>query len=156
MERHRFRSVRFCFEGFAGNDLADAEIGPIISARDAENEVAMPEDTDDVFDEHEDEAIADFDRLTDLLFQRVSDFAEDEEVADELLSPLLFRLALTMRMVSYAQTAGKPSGSGLKLDLDRFGREIEGLIRATKKDADGFIARAKELIAAAELEEDED
>ena len=58
-------------------------------------------------------------------------------------------------MVAYAATAAKPSGGGLKLDLDRFRRDIENLIRETKKDADGFIATAKESIAAGQLDEDE-
>jgi len=115
----------------------------------------MPDDKDDLFGEDADEALADFDRLTEMLFQRVVEFAEEEEVADELLSPLLLRLALTSRMVAYTATAAKPSGGGLKLDLDRFRRDIEDLIRATKKDADRFIAQARESMAAAELDEDE-
>ena len=115
----------------------------------------MPDDQDDLFDEDGDQAFHDFDRLTELLFQRVAEFAEEEGVADELLSPLLLRLSLTMRMVAYTETAAKPSGGGLKLDLDRFRRDIEDLIRATKKDADGFIAHAKESMAAAEPDEDE-
>jgi hypothetical protein len=115
----------------------------------------MPDDQDDLFDEDGDQAFHDFDRLTELLFQRVAEFAEEEGVADELLSPLLLRLSLTMRMVAYTETAAKPSGGGLKLDLDRFRRDIEDLIRATKKDADGFIAHAKESMAAAEPDKDE-
>ena len=114
----------------------------------------MADDQDDLFDEDGDESFHDFDRLTELLFQRVSEFAEEEEVADELLSPLLLRLSLTSRMVAYAATAAKPSSGGLKLDLDRFRRDIEDLIRAAKKDADGFIAHARESMAAAELDED--
>jgi hypothetical protein len=115
----------------------------------------MADDKDDLFGEPADEAIDDFDRLSEILMERVGEFAEEEEVADGLLSPLLLRLALTTRMVDYAATAAKPSGSGLKLDLDRFRRDIEDLIRAAKKDADLFIAQAKESLAAAELEEDE-
>jgi hypothetical protein len=113
----------------------------------------MPKD--DLFGEDENEAVDDFDRLADLLFQRIEAFAEEEDVADELLSPLLLRLAVTMRMVAYAATVAKPSGGGLKLDLDRFRRDIEDLIRVTKKDADRFIAQARESMAAAELDEDE-
>jgi len=115
----------------------------------------MPDDQDDLFGEDADEALDDFDRLTEILFQRVVEFAAEEEVGDELLSPLLLRLALTSRMVAYTATAAKPSGGGLKLDLDRFRRDIEDLIRETKKDADRFIAQAKESMAAAELGEDE-
>jgi hypothetical protein len=116
----------------------------------------MADENDDLFDEDGNEAPHDFDRLTEILFQRVIEFAEEEEVADELLSPLLLRLAVTTRMVAYTGTTAKPSSGGLKLDLDRFRRDIEDLIRAAKKDADQFIAQAKESMAAAELDEDED
>jgi hypothetical protein len=115
----------------------------------------MPDDKEDLFGDDGDDAVDHFDRLTEILFQRVGEFAEEEEVADELLAPLLLRLALTMRMVAYAATAAKPSGGGLKLDLDRFRRDIEDIIRETKKDADRFIAQAKESMAAAEPGEDE-
>jgi len=114
----------------------------------------MPKD--DLFDAAgEEAAVEDFDRLTDLLFQRVDAFAEEEDVADELLPLLMLRLAVTLRMMAYAATVAKPSGGGLKLDLDRFRRDFEDLVRETKKDADGFIARAKEAIAAAEPDEHE-
>jgi hypothetical protein len=122
---------------------------------DKRSEVAMPDDKDNLFGEDEDEAVDDFDRLSEILVRRIGEFAEEEDVADEVLAPLLFRLALTMRMVAYAATAAKPSGGGLKLDLDRFRRDIEDIIRATKKDADRFIAQAKESMAAAEPGEDE-
>jgi hypothetical protein len=115
----------------------------------------MPDDQDDLFGEDANEALDDFDRLTEILNERVLEFADEEEVDDEMLWPLLLRLALTSRMVAYAANAAKPSGSGLKLDLDRFRRDIEDLIRAAKKDADLFIAKAKESIAAAERDEDE-
>ena len=56
--------------------------------------------------------------------------------------------AKRVRRSSSAATDG-----GLKLDLDRFLRDTENLIRTTKKHADGFIAHAKESMAAAELDE---
>ena len=52
-------------------------------------------------------------------------------------------------------SVAKPSGGGLKLDLDRFRRDVEELFREVKRDADGFIAHAKETIATVELDEDE-
>jgi hypothetical protein len=99
--------------------------------------------------------LGDFDRFTEALFQHVIAFAEEEEIADELLSALLLRLSVTSRMVAYTGSAAKPSGAGLKLDLDRFRRDIDNIIRERKKDADRFIADAKASIAAAELDEDE-
>jgi hypothetical protein len=117
--------------------------------------IAMPDD-DDLFDDDGQEALDEFDRLTQLLTQLVLKFAEDEDIPDEMLSPLLLRIATTSRMVGYLASTAKPSAGGLKLDLDRFRRDVEVVIRETKKDAEGFIARAKASIAAAELDEDED
>jgi hypothetical protein len=114
----------------------------------------MPDDQDGFF-EKGDETLSEFDQLTQRLSQYLIEFAEEEEITDELLSALLLRLSLTSRMVTYARTAAKPSGAGLKLDLDRFRRDVENIIRETKKDAERFIAQAKESIAAAELDEDE-
>jgi hypothetical protein len=114
----------------------------------------VADERNDLFDEDGDETLSEFDRLTEILSQRMVEFAEEEGIPDEMLSPLLLRLSLTSRMVAYAATAAKPSGAGLKLDLDRFRRDVDNVIRETKKDADRFIAHAKESIAAAELDED--
>lgn len=115
----------------------------------------MSDDQENPFGEDGNDLLDNFDRLTHSLFERVSEFAEDEEIDDELLSMLLFRLSLTTRMMAYAQNAAKPSAGGLKLDLDRFGRDIETHLRESKKDADRFITEAKASIAAAEQDEDE-
>jgi len=116
----------------------------------------MSDESNDVSGEDGDEAADDMDRLTDALFNCVSEFAEDEDVPDEVLSAMLLQLSLSLRMMTYATSAAKPSGGGLKLDLDRFGRDAEDIVRAAKKDADRFIATAKAEIAAAELEENDD
>jgi hypothetical protein len=113
----------------------------------------MPDDND-LFDEDGQEALDEFDRLTQLLSQHVVKFAEDEDIPDEMLSPLLLRIALTSRMVGYLASTAKPSAGGLKLDLDRFRRDVDDIIRETKKDAEEFIAHAKASIAAAALDED--
>jgi hypothetical protein len=115
----------------------------------------MSEESDDLFGEDTNQAVEDFDRLTDILYARVVEFAEDEDVADDLLPLLLLRLSLTIRMMNYAELTAKPSAGGLKLDLDRFRRDAEDLVREMKKDADGFIARAREAIAAAAAEDHE-
>jgi hypothetical protein len=120
------------------------------------SEVGMSDENDDLFGEDGDEAVEDFNRLTDLLFQRVSEFADEEDVADDILPLLLLRLSATTRMMAYAVSVAKPSGGGLKLDLDRFRRDADELIREMKKDADRFIAHAKESIAADELDEGDD
>ena len=50
-------------------------------------------------------------------------------------------------MIDYLATTPKPSGSGLKLDLDRFRREIDDYVRDCKRDADDFVRSSRELIA---------
>jgi len=115
----------------------------------------MADENDELFGDDEDQAVDDFNRLSDLLFLRISEFSEEEDVADELLPLMLLRLAVTMRMMNYVVSVDKPSGFGLKLDLDRFRRDTEDLFRAMKKEADDFIIQAKETIAAAEHEQDE-
>jgi hypothetical protein len=115
----------------------------------------MPNENDDLFGEDGNEALDDFNRLTELLLQRVSEFADEEDVAADILPMLLLRLSATLRMSAYAASVAKPSGGGLKLDLDRFRRDADELIRGMKKDADRYIAEIKQSVAAAELGEDE-
>jgi hypothetical protein len=122
---------------------------------DKRSEIGMPDENDDLFSEDGDEALHDLNRLTDILFQRVSEFAEEEDVADDILPLLLLQLSVTMRMMAYAVSVAKPSGGGLKLDLDRFRRDAEELIREMKKDADRFIARIRESMTADEPDENE-
>jgi hypothetical protein len=106
-------------------------VGSTPTARTSPNkrETGMPDENDDLFDEDGDEALDDFNRLTDLLFQRVSEFADEEDVADDILPLLLLRLSATTRMMAYATSVARPSGGGLKLDLDRFRRDADELIR---------------------------
>jgi hypothetical protein len=52
-------------------------------------------------------------------------------------------------------SVAKPSVGGLKLDLDRFGRAADDLIRDMKKDANEFIEDAKALLAAEDSQPDE-
>jgi hypothetical protein len=59
-------------------------------------------------------------------------------------------------MMAYAVSVAKPSGGGLKLDLDRFRRDADDMIREMKKDADQIISDMKESIAAAEQDDDAD
>ena len=114
----------------------------------------MPDESDDLFGEDGDEAVDDFNRLTDLLFERVSEFADEEDVPDDILPLLLLRLSATTRMMAYAVSVAKPSGGGLKLDLDRFRRDADELIREMKKDADRFIAQVRKSMAADEPDKD--
>jgi hypothetical protein len=115
----------------------------------------MSQDDDDLFGEDADPGAEEFQRLNNILHERVVDFAEDEDVSDEVLPLMLLQLSLSLRMMNYIGSVAKPSAAGLKLDLDRYRRDAEDLIRLMKKDADEFIASAREEIAAAEQEDDE-
>ena len=107
-----------------------------------------PIDDDDAPDSEE------FERLSDLLLLHISDFAEEHEVDDQLLALMLLHLAATTRMTAYVASVDKPSGFGLKLDLDRFRRDADDLVRIMKKEADQFLVSAKEALAKAAEEDD--
>jgi hypothetical protein len=111
----------------------------------------MTSQTDD-FDEDNQAAIEELDRHGMALHKLVQDYMDAHDLSDEMTSLLLLNISVRMRMVAYALETEKPSASGLKLDLDRFRREIDECVRAAKKDADAFIAEAKVARAAAERE----
>jgi len=111
----------------------------------------MTSQTDD-FDEDNQAAIEELDRHGMALHKLVQDYMDAHDLSDEMTSLLLLNISVRMRMVAYALETEKPSASGLKLDLDRFRREIDECVRAAKKDADAFIAQAKVARAAAERE----
>ena len=110
----------------------------------------------DGIDEETQAAIDELDQHGTALHQLVQDYMDEHDLSDEITSLLLLNVSVRMRMVAYALETEKPSASGLKVDLDRFRREIDDCVRAAKKDADHFIAEAKVARAAAESElEDE-
>ena len=90
------------------------------------------------------------------IYDMVSDYMDDLEIPEALISHVLLNLAFNMRMVAYVIDTEKPSAGGLKLDLDRMRSEIEQLVRESKKGAEAFIASAKTAIAEAEKEAEED
>jgi hypothetical protein len=90
------------------------------------------------------------------IYELVSDYMDDLEVPESIISHVLLNLAFNMRMVAYVIDTEKPSAGGLKLDLDRMRNEIEQLVRESKKGAEGFIVSAKAAIAEAEKEPEED
>jgi hypothetical protein len=90
------------------------------------------------------------------LHQIVQDYMDEHDLSDELGALLLLNISVRMRMVGYALETENPSASGLKMDLDRFNREIGDCIRAAKKGADEFIEEAMVLREAAEEEVDDE
>jgi hypothetical protein len=90
------------------------------------------------------------------IYELVSDYMDDLEVPEAIISHVLLTLSFNMRMVAYFIDTERPSAGGLKLDLDRMRNEIEQILRESKKGAEAFIASAKTAIAEAEKDSDED
>jgi hypothetical protein len=112
---------------------------------------------DDDFDNAQSNAAMDeLSRHTSAIHQLVQDYIDEHDLLEEMMSVVLLNLSVRLRMIGYALETEKPSAAGLKLDLDRFQREIDGCVRAAKKDADRFIADAKAARAKAENEADEE
>jgi hypothetical protein len=114
-------------------------------------EQAMSSQNDDFQDEPE----AGIDELSQhgiTLHQLIQGYMDEHDLSEEITSLMLLEVSVRMHMVGYALETEKPSASGLKLDLDRFRREMDDLIRDAKKNADHFIAEAKAVRAAAETE----
>jgi hypothetical protein len=105
----------------------------------------------------ESDADDEYDRMRDMLDVHISKFAEEHDLPVGALSPLLLDLAVLTRMADYAMSVEKPSGSGLKLDLDRMHREVDHFVRDCKRHADEFVANSKDALqkAQAELEAEE-
>jgi hypothetical protein len=101
----------------------------------------------------DDDAQAEFERLSDLLLLHVTEFAEKQQLPDAILATMLMQIAVSTRMMAYVVAVDKPTSLGLKLDLDRFRRDIEESLREMKKRAEAFIIQAAETIAAAGREE---
>src|SRR6266436_9514018 len=93
-----------------------------------------------------------FDELRNILYAQVSEFAEEHDLPVGALSPLLLDLGVTSRMMDYVLSVEKPSGTGLKLDLDRMGREIDDLVRDCKRHAEEFIDNSKDALQEAQAE----
>jgi len=111
----------------------------------------MADRDDDVF-EGEADGEDEFNRLSDLLLLRINEFADEHGVPDAMLASMLMALAVMTRMMGYAASVDKPSSFGLKLDLDRFRRDVDELLRAMKKDAETFLDHARKILDDAERE----
>ena len=116
---------------------------------------------DNMNDDELDEADGEWEKHQSALFEAIEDFQEEHDINDSAMSMLLADLAMNKRVMGYALEVEHPSGSGLKLELDRFKRELDELFRGFRKNADEFVAQAKALIEQvareeAELNEDDE
>jgi hypothetical protein len=79
----------------------------------------------------------------------VLDYVEENEVPEETAIFTLVQLAVSMHMATYMGSVEKPSVNGLKMELERFGKEIDDMLRDAKNGAAEFVEDYK-----AAMEED--
>ena len=72
------------------------------------------------------------------IYEMVSDYMDDLEVPEAIISHVLLSLSFNMRMVAYVVDTEKPSATGLRLDLDRMRSEIEQILREVQEGRRGF------------------
>jgi hypothetical protein len=87
------------------------------------------------------------------VYELVSNYMDDLDIPEAIMSHVLLSLAVNMRMVAYVIDTEKPSSAGLKLDLDRMRSEVEQLLREVKKGAEAYVKSAKAAVAEAEKED---
>ncbi len=109
---------------------------------------------DDIIEDDESDAAYDeaFDAHRTALYEQLLAYADEHDLSDGFIADLVADLSLSLRMVAYASETEKPSVGGLRLDLDRYARELGEAVREAKKHGADFIAEAK---AAREREEAE-
>jgi hypothetical protein len=91
----------------------------------------MSDPDDDLFGDFHPERseIDELQQFREALFRRVSETVEQDEIPEDLVPLLLAEIAVTFRATIYTLASEKPSSSGLKLDLDRFRRDIDHVVR---------------------------
>jgi hypothetical protein len=110
---------------------------------------------DDLFDDAEGETLREaVERHGEAVYQLVLQYAEEEQLSNVFVSDLVFEAALRLRMMAYVLETAKPSGSGLKIELDRCRRELDDTIRDHKKMADEFVQMSKTAIEEMMAEEE--
>ena len=102
----------------------------------------------------------DLERHSQELHERICGYMDEEEIDENYVAHLLLESAINLRMSAYGVYVENPSVAGLKIDLDRMGRELDEMLRAAKKGAEEYIRLAKEerakLEAEAETSSDEE
>ncbi|MFK8250953.1 hypothetical protein [Ancylobacter terrae] len=112
--------------------------------------MAGPDDSfgDDVpEDENLDEYEEAYERHRVDLYEMMIAYADEHDLGDGFLAQIIADIGVSMRMVAYVAETEKPSVGGLRLDLDRFSRELGDAVREAKKGAAEFIEDARKAQA---------
>ena len=98
----------------------------------------------DEFESWDDEQEAHAEALRDL----VLDYLDEHEVDEGTAVFSLIEIALSLAMSGYVTSVEKPSVSGLRMALDRLGKDVADLIREAKKSAKTFIEETQAALDA--------
>jgi hypothetical protein len=114
----------------------------------------MADADDDLFDKDSefDQFAEEYEVHRDALFALISEYVDEHELEEGYVAQMLLDLTISMRMTAYGIGVEKPSAAGLRLDLDRFQRDVIEFVRQTKKGAEGCIQAIKEARAVEEKE----
>jgi hypothetical protein len=123
-----------------------------------DRKVAAMSGADDMFgkDAEFDEFERQYQQHNQDLYDLVSKFMDEKELDEDFMAQLLLDITIGMRMAAYGMNVESPSVAGLKIDLDRWRRDIDDLVREAKKGAENYIRTVKEARAAAEAEAEEE
>ena len=115
-------------------------------------------ESEDLFgnDPDEEEFAQTFGRHSEAIYERISEYMDQEELDEAYMAQVLIELMLRMRMTAYGIEVESHSVSGLKLDLDRLGRELDTYLREAKKNADEYIRHVKEMRALLEATDEDE
>ena len=106
---------------------------------------------DQLFDDAESAAFeAEQERHRSAIFDLISEYADEHGLDDAGMAYMLLEMAVSVRTVAYATETEKPSIAGLRLDLDRFFKDIAELIRESKRHADKTLRTLADILAAHE------
>jgi hypothetical protein len=84
--------------------------------------------------------------------EMVLDYLDQNEVDEGTAVFGLIEIALSIAMSGYVMSVDKPSVGGLRMALDRLGKDVADLVREAKKGAEEFLTETK----AALEEKDQD
>ncbi|MBS9476098.1 hypothetical protein [Ancylobacter radicis] len=113
------------------------------------DEINQGDESDEAYD-------AAFETHRAALYEQLLTYADEHDLSDGFIADLVSDLGLSLRMVAYAAETEKPSVGGLRLDLDRYARELGEAVRDAKKYAADFIAEAKATREREEADGDEE
>ena len=102
----------------------------------------------------DEEILKEVDEVHYALFTHIEAFADEHDVTDTALSILLLDIGIGLHMTGYVESMENPSGTGLKLALDRLRRQFEHMTRDAKKRADEYVVEAKAAVAEATRDDD--